>query len=267
MMVHQDKVTEREYYDRLFSSRKAFDQFRDNELYKLVAGRARGATDGNVAMDLGCGSGTLAVCLMQEGFSVVSADLSLEAARLCRRNASSSERFIGVISADAESLPLPAASVDACVCSLLLHHFKSVETVAAELQRVVRPGGVVVATDANGHNPFAWLFFNVIHRMRPIPWLTPNQRAITSRELVDVFTAHGFGNFQFSSYSTALRRDWLGKSWAFTLNFRARQLLLAMSNVALPPLSRGNVLLSSFQRSNDQLPPESRPGTAAGRMT
>jgi SAM-dependent methyltransferase len=249
--LHQDKARERDYYDRLFSARGRFDQFRDTQLYERVAARARAGTPGRVALDLGCGSGTLAACLVGQGFAVVSADLSLEAARLCARNLGGAGAFIGVINADAELLPLPAASVDACVCSLLLHHFASLERVAAELQRVVRPGGVVVATDANAHNPFAWLFFNVVHRVRPLPWMTANQRAIASREIARVFGARGFGNFEFSSYASELRRDWLGRSFAFTLNYRARQLLLALSRVALPPLARGNVLVSTFARLHE----------------
>jgi SAM-dependent methyltransferase len=247
-MMHQNKETERAYYDQLFAARKGFDQFPDNRIYEIVADAASRGTVGRVALDLGCGSGTQALCLMQEGFTVVSADLSHEATKLCRNNAARAPRFIGVINADAESLPLANASVDVCVCSLFLHHFRSLETVAAELRRVVRPGGVVVATDANAHNPFSWLFFNVIHQIRRIPWVTPDQRALTRGEIEQAFGSQGFGDFEFTSFSTELRRDWLGSSFAFTVNFRLRQLLLAASRVALPPIARGNIILSTFRR-------------------
>ena len=256
-MTHQNKAAERAYYDQLFASRKRFDQFPDDRIYVVVANAASRATPGRTALDLGCGAGTQALCLMRDGFVVVSADLSPEATKLCRSNTTGARNFIGVINADAEALPLAGASVDACVCSLFLHHFSSLETVAAELQRVVRPGGVVVATDANAHNPFSWLFFNVIHRVRPMPWVTPDQRALHRTEITRAFGQHGFGDFEFRSFSTELRRDWLGKSFAITVNFRARQLLLALSNVALPPLSRGNILLSTFRRQGD--PGRSRP--------
>jgi SAM-dependent methyltransferase len=247
-MTHQNKATERAYYDQLFASRKRFDQFPDDRIYEIVAEAAGRATPGRMALDLGCGSGTQALCLMKEGFVVVSADLSSEAAKLCRANTAGADKTLGVINADAEALPLASASVDVCVCSLFLHHFSSLETVAVELERVVRPGGVVIATDANAHNPFSWLFFNVIHQVRPIPWVTPDQRALSRREISGAFGKHGFGEFEFSSFSTELRRDWLGQSFAFSVNFRARQFLLALSKVALPQLSRGNILLSTFRR-------------------
>ena len=36
-MVHQDKTSERDYYDQLFATRKRFDQFTDERLYETVA--------------------------------------------------------------------------------------------------------------------------------------------------------------------------------------------------------------------------------------
>jgi len=153
--------------------------------------------------------------------------------------------------------------VDACVCSLFLHHFSSLETVAAELQRVVRPGGVVVASDANAHNPFVWLFFNVVHRLHRLSWLTPDQRALSRSEIADCFGRHGFGEFQFSSFSTELRRDWLGRSFGFSVNFYVRQALLSFSKVIFPPLARGNGLLSTFRR----LPTSVSAAPASARVT
>ena len=249
-MMHQDKHSERHYYDRLFASRKRFDQFRDDSVYQVMASVARRAAPGTVALDLGCGSGSQALCLLAEGFSVVSADLSSEAAKLCRRNTSGRPGMVGVVNADAEALPFADASVDTCICSLFLHHFSSLDTVAAELRRVVRPGGVVIASDANAHNPFVWLFFNVIHRTYRLSWLTPDQRALTCQEIQQSFERHGFGAFQFSSFSTDIRRDWLGQSLSFSINYQLRRALLKLSRL-LPPMSRGNGLLSTFRRLPD----------------
>jgi len=260
-MFFQDKSSERQYYDDLFASRKRFDQFTDDRLYEEVAAAARQATSGTVALDLGCGSGTQAVCLMKQGFAVVSADLSFEATKLCHTKTAGASSMLGVINADAETLPFRDGSIDVCICSLFLHHFSSLETVASELRRIVRPGGVVLATDANAHNPFVWLFFNVMHRVRPLSWLTPNQRALWRSDIADCFGRHGFGDFQFSSFSTELRRDWLGSSLAFSINFHTRQALLGLSQVLLPPLSRGNGLLSTFRR----LPGPARTADAAAR--
>jgi SAM-dependent methyltransferase len=204
---------------------------------------------GDRALDLGCGSGTQALCLMEEGFRVVAADLSVEATRVARATNERAGRSLAAVNADAERLPFADVSLDACVCGLLLHHFKDMHRVAAELRRVVRPGGVVVALDANGHNPPTWLFLNGVHRLKPLKGLTPNQRAIRSSEIREVFTSHGFADFQFRSVTSALRKDWLGDSLGARLNYHARAALLGLSNVLLPQVAQGNMLLSRFRRA------------------
>jgi ubiquinone/menaquinone biosynthesis C-methylase UbiE len=133
--IHQNKASEREYYDQLFSSRKRFDQFENDGVYEVVAAAARQAVAGGTALDLGCGSGTQAICLTKEGSGVISADLSPEATKLCRANTAGAERILGVVNADAEWLPFRDASDDACICSLFLHHFRSL----LKLSEAVRP--------------------------------------------------------------------------------------------------------------------------------
>ncbi len=247
-MEAQDKRAEQQYYDQLFRTRKRFDQFPSNELYDQIAAEARRLTTGQQALDLGCGSGTQTLALWGQGFHVVSADLSEEAVKVTRATCEQVNRPAQVIRTDAERLPFPDASLDACICSMLLHHFKTLDGIAVELERVMRPGGVVLAFDANAHNPFVWLFFNVVHALRPLPHLTKNQRALTRQEIESVFGKHGFGAFRFSSKTTVLKRDWLGKSFANTLNFYTREALVRLSHLVLPGLSRGNGLLSVFQK-------------------
>jgi ubiquinone/menaquinone biosynthesis C-methylase UbiE len=245
-MQGQDKASEREFYDRLFGTRKRFDQF-DDRIYRRMARLARDGTKGNRSLDLGCGSGTQATCLVAEGFDVLAADLSIEGVKVAAATLQDSGYEANVMNADAEQLPLRDASMDACICGLLLHHFKDMGRVAEELHRIVKPGGIVVALDANAHNPPTWMFLNVLHRLKPNPRLTPNQRALWSSEIRRTFGEHGFGDFRFESMTSQLRKDWLGNSIGAKLNYYTRATVLALSNV-LPQVSRGNMLLSIFRR-------------------
>jgi ubiquinone/menaquinone biosynthesis C-methylase UbiE len=249
-MSAQDKNAEQAYYDDLFSRRKRFDQFQ-NAIYERLATEARSRTDGAMALDIGCGAGNQSLCLIQEGFSVISADLSMEAVKVTKATLTEAGKNAQVINADAESIPLPDNSIDACICGLLLHHFKDLDNVAREIQRVVRPGGIVVAIDANAHNPFVWMFLNVVHRLRPLPHLTPNQRALWAREIKRTFGLHGFCDFEFDSITSDLKKDWLGGSLGARLNFYTRRALLAASNAILPKISTGNMLISTFRRMKD----------------
>jgi ubiquinone/menaquinone biosynthesis C-methylase UbiE len=246
----QDKPRERAFYDKLFRSRGRFDQFQ-NEIYQRIAREARDRVGGGRALDLGCGAGTQARYLAEEGFEVTAMDLSLEGVVLTRRTTAEAGRRVQAVNADAEHLPVLTASIDACICGLLLHHFRDLQFIAGELNRVVRPGGVVVALDANAHNPPTWMFMNVVHRIRPLAGLTPNQRALTRGEITRVFAAAGFEEFAFESLTSALRRDWLGDSVGAKANYYTRATLLGLSNFVLPPVSRGNMLLSVFRRRKD----------------
>ncbi|MHC4594274.1 MAG: class I SAM-dependent methyltransferase [Planctomycetota bacterium] len=246
-MIGQDKAAEQKFYDVLFQTRQRFDQFQD-EIYERIAVEARRETNGGVALDLGCGSGIQSLCLIDQGFSVVAVDLSLEATKLAKKTVASAGKSFLVLNADAEYLPIQDAAIDACICGLLLHHFKRLDIIAAELQRIVRPGGVVVAIDANAHNPFSWLFFNGLHRLRPLSGLTPNQRALRCSEIDRVFSKYGFGEFRFVSITSRLNRDWLGNSFGAKLNFYTRAAVLKLSRMILPSICHGNMLLSVFCR-------------------
>ena len=243
----QDKASEKAFYESLFRRRKRFDQFQ-RSIYQEIAREARARTEGTLALELGCGSGDQAVCLIESGFQVLACDLSYQAARIARGTVieSGAQSFL-TMNADAEHVPVPDAAFDACVCGLLLHHFGDLSFVAREIRRVLKPGGVVVAIDANAHNPFAWLFLNAVHRMRPLKGLTPNQRALWRSEIVKVFAAEGFGDFHFRSMTSELKRDWLGKGLGARLNFQTRAAVLGASRLVLPQISQGNMLLSVFQ--------------------
>lgn len=254
----QDKASERAFYDRLFRNRGRFDQF-NVDIYRRIADEARAASSGGRAVEVGCGSGVQAGMLLDQGFTVTALDLSIEAVRVARRTVAESGRTLAVLNGDAERLPIRSASVDACVCGLLLHHFRSLDRVGEELRRIVRPGGVVVAIDANAHQPFAWLFFNVVHRLRPLKGLTPNQRAISSGEIRRTFSRYGFDDFRFDSLTSALRRDWLGSSLGARLNFYSRAAVLGISRLLLPRIAQGNMLLSVFRRREDAVSPRGAP--------
>ncbi|MDP9179658.1 MAG: class I SAM-dependent methyltransferase [Gemmatimonadota bacterium] len=250
----QDKPAERRFYDDLFRRRGRFDQFNDS-VYERIALEARTHARGDRLLELGCGSGAQAHHLLRAGFSVVALDLSSEAVSLARRSVIERGGRLPAINADAEHLPIGSATVDVCICGLLLHHFRSLELVASEIRRVLRPGGLLVAIDANAHQPFAWLFLNVLHRLKPRPGMTPNQRALRSSEIVDVFGRRGFRDFRFSSITSKLRRDWLGTSLASTMNYYSRASVLELSRILLPEISQGNMLISVCRLGGDDAEP------------
>ncbi len=242
----QEKGKEQDYYNRMFAERGRFDQFQ-RAIYETLASEVKALAKGTSVVELGCGSGLQAMCLADEGFTVFPCDLSFQATKVARETARSLNRDLPVTNADAEALPVRSNSMDAALCGLLLHHFLDFSKVAAEVRRVIKPGAVVVAVDANGYNPFSHLFFNVVHRIRRIGLLTENQRAIRGAEIRRVFGALGFVDFKFYSLTSDLKRDWLPKGVAMSLNHFTRALVLKLSRLVLPQVAQGNMLVAVFR--------------------
>ena len=113
---------------------------------------ALGPVAGRRVLDVGCGTGRLAALLAGAGAEVVGVDLS--PAML----AVAAQRAPGRLAcADAARLPLPDASVDAAVTVATLEFTHDPAAVLAEMARVVRPGGRVVAAVLNPRSPWGLL--------------------------------------------------------------------------------------------------------------
>ncbi len=95
---------------------------------------------GAVILDLGCGPGSASRYFAEKGYTPVSADLSEEMVRECRRR-----RLANVIRLDLEALPFRERSLDAIWAhTSLLHVPKARLTRALEgLKKTLRPGGAI----------------------------------------------------------------------------------------------------------------------------
>jgi ubiquinone/menaquinone biosynthesis C-methylase UbiE len=143
---------------------------------------------GRVFLDYGCGDGFNTRIAARAGASLsLGLDISDISIRNRRRQAED-EGLTGVrfFQADAEETGLPDASVDAVLCSGMLHHI-DLACALPELRRILKPGGVALAVEALNYNPAIKLY----------RWLTPAMR--TDREkrhilsLKDVqFASHHF---------------------------------------------------------------------------
>lgn len=103
-----------------------------------------GLRAGQRILDLACGRGTTALLLAEEqGAEVVGVDIGVGNLALARTRGV--ERGLGhrihLLAADSELLPLKEASVDAVICECALCTFPDKPAAAAEVARVLRPGG------------------------------------------------------------------------------------------------------------------------------
>jgi SAM-dependent methyltransferase len=109
-----------------------------------------GDVQGKRILDAGCGSGPLAAELVARGADVTGFDGSPAMIDLARR------RLGGTVPLTvhdlAEPLPFEDESYDVVVASLVLHYLEDWDGPLAELRRVLRPGGRLVASV---NHPFA----------------------------------------------------------------------------------------------------------------
>ena len=104
--------------------------------------------EGAQVMDFGCGTGWLSRVLSTMGMDVVGVDVSDNALRLARqfiaRDSLAETLKVEFRSFDSITLPLEDDSVDRIVSFDAFHHVCDQERTLREMERVLRPGGIVV---------------------------------------------------------------------------------------------------------------------------
>lgn len=131
------------------------------ELVELVEATApRGAADPATALDLGCGTGLEAVFLARNGHRVIAVDTSVTALALARERAVETGVEVRWSLGSALDLPLDDGSVDLVTDRGCFHIFEPEDRpeYAAEVSRVLRPGGRFLLRGARDDDEEAGLF-------------------------------------------------------------------------------------------------------------
>jgi SAM-dependent methyltransferase len=120
------------------------------------------AEPGALLLDVACGQGKFLAYAASHGLSVTGVDVSTVAAEAARARVPSAT----VLVAQGENLPFQASTFDRVTCIGSLEHFPDPRTGAAEIARVLRPGGTAVVFVPNlfflGH-----VWFGVLRGTQP----------------------------------------------------------------------------------------------------
>jgi ubiquinone/menaquinone biosynthesis C-methylase UbiE len=189
MVQEQDKQKEIAFFDG-HAAMASYDVFTRESSMRLietcmrVAGLKRGA---HVA-DLGCGSGVFTALLRELGYKPVGLDISAKLIALGRNRYPDVEFLEG----DAEHLPFPSSSLDGVLLSGLVHHLPDPSRCAAEVFRVLKPGGAFVAFDPNRMNPFMYLYRDRSSPFYSSVGVTENERPVLAQKVAAIFRKCGF---------------------------------------------------------------------------
>jgi ubiquinone/menaquinone biosynthesis C-methylase UbiE len=141
---------------------------------------------------------------------------------------------------DVHCLRFPDNSFDICFANSVLHHLE-LPIALPEIQRVLRPGGKLVAGEPNKTNPQVWWMYRS-GRQRPRYGLTPDEEAFTRRAIAKLLRCH------FSSVSVSHFDFWhprLGQTHEKSLLFR---LTLAIEKVPLLKQLSGSLWIEATKQ-------------------
>ncbi len=100
---------------------------------------------GKAALDIGCRDGWWSERLKERGYAVESLDLA--------------PSYAGARKHDIEGgLPFGEGTFDLVWCTEVIEHLRNPKNLLREIQRVLKPGGVVILTAPNS----AWWFYSVV---------------------------------------------------------------------------------------------------------
>ncbi|HEX8033224.1 MAG TPA: class I SAM-dependent methyltransferase [Ktedonobacterales bacterium] len=113
------------------------------------------------ALDAGCGTGAfllpLARRLTPRGATVIGLDLSEGTLGQARARVQAESLPVDCVIGDVEALPFADSSFDLVLANYMLYHVPDLDQAIAELRRVLRPGGTLLAaTNGQGHMRELW---------------------------------------------------------------------------------------------------------------
>lgn len=127
-------------------------------------------------LDIGAGTGFVGerlLPLLRKGDRLICADISAQMLQVCREKLLQvrSDITLELLKMENERLDLPDASVDVVTMNSVLHHVPDTALFLAEIERVLRPGGMLFI----GHEPnnrfyrstFLRLQYQWLHRLAP----------------------------------------------------------------------------------------------------
>ena len=144
-------MSSKAYFDQVAAEWDTMRQAFFSEGVREKAYAVAGVEAGQLAADIGAGTGFLTEGLLQRGLHVIAVDPS-EAMLAEMRN-----KFAGLDGLDcrvgaAERLPIPDSAVDYVFGNMVLHHVEEPPAAIREMVRTLKPGGRLVLTDLDEHS-------------------------------------------------------------------------------------------------------------------
>jgi ubiquinone/menaquinone biosynthesis C-methylase UbiE len=145
---------------------------------------------GKDVLEIGAGTGVHARLLAQAGANLAAVDLTPTAVELTRKRLELHGLHADVREADAEHLPFADASFDFVWSWGVIHHSESTEKVAAEIARVLRPGGTLALMVYHRSSITYWIQYQLIRGVFGLRLLRESPEQVANRYSDGVIARH-----------------------------------------------------------------------------
>jgi SAM-dependent methyltransferase len=150
-------------------------------------------------LDVGAGTGWLALHLLQWGYEVTAADFSEQARANFQANAAIVGREIAIAKEDVSKLSYADEQFASVFCISVLSYVPDLPAALGELHRVLRPGGIAVLGQLNAYGSYAFL-----HDRDPRTLFRRNRYRGDIREDVEHFHSPRWWQREFAKRFTVL---------------------------------------------------------------
>ena len=165
-----------------------------------------GGEPGDKILDMASGEGKETLMLAQNGYAVISLDISFSQLQKSRERVDRQNPNLDVmfVQANAEELPFKNGSLERLYGKAIIHHL-DLDIAYEEVSRVLSDGGRMVFTEPMAHHPLFWIVRKLTARLR-----TEDERPLHYDEFV--LFANKFGEsemveaFLFAPLLAAVRK-------------------------------------------------------------
>ena len=217
--------------------------------------------EGATVLDVACGRGAslLPTCeLVGTSGRVVGIDISADMVNETREEIRRRQlNYAEVNQMDAEHLQFDDGAFDFALCGLALFFFPNVDQALTEILRVLKPGGVFVASTF-GEEDALWEGLNEIfrayrERLAPAPKANTQQLG-KQEEIIKIFSRPGFAEIETFSVSKTLYHQDLDRWWETLWSHAARSFLERLDEADLATLKEESFAWAERLLSEKGLP-------------
>lgn len=139
------------YFEKVANQWDTMRQSFFSEVVREKAYSIAAVKEGQLAADIGSGTGFITEGLINRGLKVIAVDQSDEMLNQMRQKFKNFEG-LDCRQGEAENLPIDDNTVDYAMANMYLHHVGDPLTAIKEMVRILKPGGKLVITDLDEHN-------------------------------------------------------------------------------------------------------------------